>query len=574
MITTSYERKRFFLPYDFKSCNWADLKPWFDKLLQEKPGSAEELESWLLKRQELEAYIIQQYAEMHIAYTCNTNKKEIKEKFDAFIKEVLPQFDHYSHQFDKTFVESPFAKELPAFYDLYLKIVKNKIAIFNEKNLKLKTEHHLNSKKYSALKSNLSVDIDNKSLTIQQATKYLKSPDRKERKEAFQKISEQHLSQYKDLHELMDSLTGLRQQIAQNAGLNNYLEYRFKELNRFDYEIEDCSKFHESIRKEVKPLQEELHLHRKNLMGLKNLKPYDLECDPEGLQPLSPFENVDDLIHKTIRAFNQIHPEFGRFMKLMKEMGHFDLDSRKGKAPGGYNIFLPESCAPFIFMNSAGSTNDLKTMLHEGGHAVHSFYKSDINLIAYQQTPSEVSELAAMTMELISIDHYDEFFSNPDDIKRARLEQLERSINILPWIASVDEFQLWIYSHPGHTHQERIKAWQQIFSNNRSSVVDWSDFPEYHDALWQTQKHIFEYPLYYIEYGFAKLGAIAIWKNYKENPSRALEQFIDALKLGYTRPIPEIFQTAGIKFDFSPEYIRMLAGFVRAEMNKTITAAL
>ncbi|RYE28105.1 MAG: M3 family oligoendopeptidase, partial [Sphingobacteriaceae bacterium] len=307
---------------------------------------------------------------------------------------------------------------------------------------------------------------------------------------------------------------------------------------------------------------------RKAALNLETLKPWDTEVDISGKPALKPFENGQQLIGKSIRCFNNISPDLGEKLNTMREYGLFDVESRKGKAPGGYNYPLAETGAPFIFMNSAGTFRDLTTMVHEGGHAIHTFLTADLELNDFKHCPSEVAELASMSMELLSMDHWDVYFDNEEDLKRAKRDQLFDVLKTLPWVAVVDQFQHWIYTNPDHTTEQRTEAWIQIFERFGANFVDWNDHREAEENLWQKQLHIFEVPFYYIEYGMAQLGAIAVWKNYKENPEQGLQQYLNALKLGYTKTITEIYETAGIKFDFSEDYVKELAAFVRAEMEK------
>ena len=242
------------------------------------------------------------------------------------------------------------------------------------------------------------------------------------------------------------------------------------------------------------------------------------------------------------------------------------MASKEGKAPGGYNYPLYESGIPFIFMNAVGSPRDLVTMMHEGGHAVHSFLSRDLKLASFKSCPSEVAELASMSMELISMDHWDVFYKNPEDLKRAKIEHLEDIVATLPWIAIIDKFQHWIYENPKHSVEERNQAWLEIEKEFSNGVTDWTGCEDSLKYSWHKQLHLFEVPFYYIEYGMAQLGALAIWRNYKLDPSKAIEQYKEALKLGYTKGIKEIYKTAGIEFNFSAEYISELADFLNTEL--------
>ena len=283
---------------------------------------------------------------------------------------------------------------------------------------------------------------------------------------------------------------------------------------------------------------------------------------------MKPFNNGEELIDKSIACFNAIDEKLGSKLATMKANNLFDVESRKGKAPGGYNYPLAETGAPFIFMNSANSLRDLTTMVHEGGHAIHTFLTADLELNDFKHCPSEVAELASMSMELISMDNWDVYFDNEEDLNRAKKEQLADVLKTLPWVAVIDQFQHWIYTNPNHTAADREETFKQIFNRFGAGFADWTDLEQQFGNGWQKQLHLFEVPFYYIEYAIAQLGAIAVWKNYKENPEKALNQYLAALSLGYTKPMNEIYETAGIKFDFSAEYVKELASFVKTELDK------
>ncbi|MCY1514926.1 oligoendopeptidase, M3 family [compost metagenome] len=293
-----------------------------------------------------------------------------------------------------------------------------------------------------------------------------------------------------------------------------------------------------------------------------------MEVSTSGKPALKPFQNGEELIDKSIRCFSAIRPDLGHKLAIMKANGLFDVESRMGKAPGGYNYPLAETGAPFIFMNSASSLRDLTTMVHEGGHAIHTFLTASLTLNDFKHCPSEVAELASMSMELLSMDHWDIYFDNREDLIRAKQEQLTDVLKTLPWVAVIDQFQHWIYTNPNHNAADREEAFKQIYTRFGAGFSNWENYEDAFGNLWQKQLHLFEVPFYYIEYAIAQLGAIAVWKNYVENPEKALDQYLAALSLGYTRPMNEIYETAGIKFDFSEVYVQELVNFVKQELDK------
>jgi oligoendopeptidase F len=412
----------------------------------------------------------------------------------------------------------------------------------------------------------MTVEVNGKTSTMQQAAVELKSTDREHRKAVYLKMNARRLEAVPQLNALFDKLFTLRNQLALNAGYANFRDYMFDSLGRFDYTPQHCFDFHASIAKHIVPLINRFDTKRKSALGYDALKPWDMDVDPEQLLPLKPYADAPELIAKTKKLFASIRPAFGEVIDTMEKRGHFDLDSRIGKAPGGYNYPLYKSSLPFIFMNSAGTLRDMVTMMHEGGHAIHSWLSKDLEITPFKSTPSEIAEVASMAMELISMEHWDSFFGNEKDLVRAKKYQLEKILSILPWIAIVDAFQHWIYVNPKHTPEERSAKWQTLLQEFGSEVVDKSDYPEFEHYSWHKQLHIFEVPFYYIEYGFAQLGAIAVWKNYKANNQLAIDQYLAALSLGYTRSIGDIYKTAGIQFNFSVEYVKELCDFVRSEL--------
>jgi len=563
-----HKKQRTYVPAQF-DMNWESLEPLFNELIARSINSVEELEQWMRDRSELEAAIEEDFAWRYIRMTCDTTDEELLAKFQYFATEVEPKIAPCSNELNKKLVASPYADQLDKEkFFIYLRGVRKSLELFREENIPVQTEIQIEQQKYQGITGSMSVHIGDQEYTMEQASVFLKDTDRAKRQLAWETISTRRLQDKDTLNSLFDHLRALRHKLALNANFENFRDYMFQALGRFDYTPQDCYAFHEAIEKEIVPILHEHAEKRKQALGLKTLKAWDMDVDVSGKPALKPFKNGDDLIEKSIRCFGNISRYLGERLEIMKDNHLFDVESRKGKAPGGYNYPLSETGAPFIFMNSANTFRDLTTMVHEGGHAVHTFLTADLELNDFKHTPAEVAELASMSMELISMDNWDVYFDKEEDLKRAKRDQLIDVLKTLPWVAVVDQFQHWIYTNPDHTDQQRTDAWIQIYERFGAGFVDWTDHPEAETNLWQKQLHIFEVPFYYIEYGMAQLGAIAVWKNYKENPEKGLEQYLDALKLGYTKTIKEIYETAGIKFDFSAGYVRELAVFVKGEMEK------
>lgn len=559
-----------FIDKNFKISDWNSLEPYYIQLLDRNMDSAEALHQWLKDRSDLESIVEEDMAWRYIRMTCDTTDKQREEAYLYFVSEIDPKIAPLNDKLNRKMCESPFLKELsdPQYYT-YIRRVQNELKLFREENIPLQVETATLAQKYGAISGAMTIEMEGKILTLQQAANYYKSTDRKQRQEAFEKIATRRLQDADALDDLFDQLLKIRHQMALNAGFENFRDYMFAALGRFDYTIADCESFHEAIREEVVPLVKAMDLQRKQELQLESYRPWDTEVDTRGRSPLQPFTDGKDLLEKTKKCFEKVDPEFLQVIIQMETLGHFDLDSRIGKAPGGYNYPLAVSGYPFIFMNAAGNTRDVETMVHEAGHAFHSVLSHPLELNAMKNFPSEVAELASMSMELISSEGQSEFYNKPEDHQRAVQEHLEGILEVLPWIAIVDKFQHWIYTNPTHTREERKAAWLRISAEFSGGVVDWSGYEHVKPYGWHKQLHIFEVPFYYIEYGIAQLGAIGVWKNYIQNPTNGLNAYKAALKLGYAATMPEIYKTAGVPFDFSRQHISRLMHFVAAQLQKT-----
>jgi oligoendopeptidase F len=558
---------RKFLPENFTVTTWDALQPYYEALKERPINNAGELEQWLKDVSELEAVVSEDACWRQIRMTCDTTSKELEESFTYFFMEIQPKLQPYADALNRKLLDSPFAKELGSEFETYLRSVRKQVKLFREENVPLQAELSVMAQQFGVVNGKMTIEVNGREYTLQQAAKFLESSDRSLREQVFRKTYERRLQDRDTLDQLYNSLIGKRHQVALNAGFSNYRDYKFEELGRFDYTKEDCFQFHAAVKEHILPLVKNILQKQQAKLQLDTLRPWDTEAEPEGIQPLEPFRTGEELIAKAIGCFDQLGPFFGNCLRVMQQMGRLDLESRKGKAPGGYNCPLAETGVPFIFMNAAGQMKDLTTMVHEGGHAVHSFLSHELALSAFKEYPMEIAEVASMSMELFTMDHWDIFFNDKEELQRAKRQQLERAITIFPWIATIDKFQHWIYEHPQHTVEERTAAWVSILDEFSPEVVNWSGLETYRSMGWQRQLHLFEVPFYYIEYGIAQLGAIAMWKQYKENKQAALDNYVKALSLGGTKTLPELYKAAGIRFDFSPAYVKELADFVKKEMD-------
>jgi oligoendopeptidase F len=562
------KQPRQFLPETFAVTNWEELEPYFKNLVERALTSETAMEKWLKDMSELEAVVSEDACWRQIRMTCDTENKTLEEAFVFFVTQIQPKIQPYADLLNRKLVESPLTKKLDQQkYFTYLRSVQKSIDLFREENIPLQAELGVLQQQYGTIAGKMTIEVNGQEYTLQQASKFLESHDRSLRESVYRKINERRLQDKETLNELYTTLIQKRHQVAKNAGFDNYRDYKFKELGRFDYTKEDCYRFHDAIKAHVLPLVNTIYERKKKKLGLDPIRPWDLEAEPNGVAPLNPFKSGQELLDKSVQCFERVHPFFAACLRTMHSMKRLDLDSRKGKAPGGYNCPLAETGAPFIFMNAAGQMSDVTTMVHEGGHAVHSFLAHDLELTAFKEYPMEIAEVASMAMELFSMEAWDVFFDNKEDLKRAKEHQLERVMTIFPWIATIDKFQHWVYEHPAHSVEERTGKWMEILNEFSSGVIDFSGLEEFRKYGWQRQLHLFEVPLYYIEYGIAQLGAIGLWMQFKQNKEAALNNYMLSLQLGGTKTLPELYQAAGLTFNFSTDYIQKLMQFVKQEMD-------
>ena len=568
---------RHFIAETIELESWDTVKPYYDDLLKRPIAGADDLRQWLMNRSELESYLSENFAWRYIRMTCDTANEALVNELNFFIEQIQPAMTAYGNELDLKAVNSPYLNQLTdEGYEVMVRGMKKAIDIFRTKNIPLQTEIQTEERKYGAIVGAMTVNINGRELTLPEANDLLQSTDRGRRETAWRKIWERRYKDHDTLDGLFDRLRNLRHQVAINAGFANFRDYSFAALGRFDYTPKDCFDFHESVAVAVVPMLNQLASQRKQALGVDRLRPWDTKVDVAGRPPLKPFETGAELLEKTIACFDRLDKELADDLRIMRAMGHLDLESRKGKGPGGYNYPLEEIGVPFIFMNATSSLRDLVTMVHEGGHAVHSFLTRDLPLKAFRNPPMEVAELASMSMELLTMDHWDVFFDDPDELRRAKLQHLESIIETLPWVATIDKFQHWVYentfidtqsgSPSTPTVAERRENWLRIYDQFADNVTDWSGVAYYKEYLWQKQLHLYEVPFYYIEYGIAQLGAIGVWRNYRRDSQAGLAGYKAALQLGYKAPIREIYAAAGVPFDFSREYISELMGFVTDEI--------
>ncbi|WP_142524827.1 M3 family oligoendopeptidase [Methylacidimicrobium cyclopophantes] len=559
---------RSFLPGAADLCSLSELENYFGRLEQElhEARSTAALEAWLGHYDEVQAAMDEVRAERYIAMTCQTDDPEREKAYLEILTVVDPWRKARQIGILRAFCHHPCVESLPESYSVLRRSVEMQVRLFREKNIVRETEEARLSQQYQKIVGAMTLNFDGREQTLAQVGKVLEEPDRSRRQRAWEQIAQRRGRDAATLEEIFDRLLALRREIAVAAGFRDYRDYAFARAERFDYTPEDCLEFGRAIEAVVVPICREMDLRREKRLGVDRLRPWDLAVDIEGKPPLHPFRTGAEFLEKTEKTIVALDEELGGLFRLLRKAELMDLENRKGKAPGGYQSTLSEARLPFIFMNAVGTHRDLETLLHESGHAFHTLLARTQPLYAYRSAPLEFCEVASMAMELLAAPHLGEFYGE-EELRRAQRNHLEGILRFLPWMALVDGFQHWLYTHPGHSREERANAWMEL-RRRFGGREDWSGYEEVLRSLWHRQLHIFEYPFYYIEYGIAQLGALGLWKRSRSDPRGALEAYRRALTLGGSKPLPELFAAAELPFSFGRQNLESLVTAVREALQE------
>ena len=559
-----------FITEDFDASQWVNIEPYANDLLSRELNCSGCLETLIKDGSTLAEHVSEAGTLLSIAMTCDTESEVKRRAYLDFIENVQPKLSEFADAFNHRLAGHPALDELPPRHDLMIKGILTDIAIFREENIPLQVEEAKLETEHSTITGAMTVEFDGEERTFSQMALYFENTNRSIREAAWRAVVERMEQDSERLSGIYDELIRIRHQIALNAGFDDYRPYIFEAKHRYDYSIDDCLEFHDSIERVCVPMMHELQERRREALGVATLRPWDVGeksgggVDIHGRPPLAPFEDVERLISGCSNVFHGMSPELGGMFDMLRERNSLDLESRKGKAPGGYQANLEKTRIPFIFMNAAGTHDNLSTMLHEAGHAFHSCYSSNLELIGDRNPPIEFAEVASMSMELMSQPEWSEFYSD-EDARRAKLEDLEKIVCFLPWMATIDAFQHWVYANPGHTHEERSEQWLEL-RRRFGPRTDWSGFNELKETSWQSQLHLFQVPFYYIEYGIAQLGAIQLWQHHRRDSKDGLARYARAMKLGNTKPLPELFEAAGLDLGFDEGHVASLIGELRVAM--------
>ncbi|MEC9393277.1 MAG: M3 family oligoendopeptidase [Candidatus Thermoplasmatota archaeon] len=547
-----------FIHDDIDGASWESIEPYMNDLRDRTLSCSNCLETFITDRSNLSEVISEARARLYIDMTSHTDDENIQKAWMAFVENVQPKLSEYSDILNRRLIEHKAVQELPERFDILVKGLKTDIEIFREENIPLNTQATKLVTEYNEICGAQMVEFDDEQKTFAQMAIYLENTERSIREAAWKAVSERRFEDNERISEIYDELIQIRHQIATNAGYEGFQQYMFASMHRYDYTIEDCLEFHDSIESVCQPLRLKTDEERRQELGLESLRPWDMGVDVKGRPPLQPFNEVQDMVDGCSRIFHTMSDELGNYFDQLDANDCLDLDSRKGKAPGGYQYYLQKSRIPFIFMNAAGTQRNVETMIHEAGHAFHSFYSGHLDLIHERDSPIEFAEVASMSMELLTHPHWEEFY-DAKNADRARRKHLEDIISFMPWMATIDAFQYWVYANPNHSREERAERWLEL-AERFGPKVDMSGFEEIHKVSWQRQGHLFGVPFYYVEYGIAQLGALQMWTYHRQDTEDALTRYKAGLSLGYTRGLTELFEASGLELSFSESYVGSLIG--------------
>ncbi|MBL05426.1 MAG: peptidase M3 [Planctomycetes bacterium] len=538
--------QRNFIPADFNPADTESLRESVDLLLARAVDTPDELEDFLRDWSELTGVVEAEKARRYIAKTCDTVDETIRDRFLSYEREVVPLYSQLNDSLDRKYLASPARDSLPARYGIFDRKLKTKAELFREENIPLETEETELYTKYMEIQGVITVELDGETLTAQQCSALLEKPDRELRERAFRKLAVRRLQDSDKIEELFDQMLAIRHQVALNAGFDNYRDYRFQQLCRFAYGPAQCADFHSAVEEIVVPAVADLTRRRIEKLGIDSLRPWDRVVSPFGRPPCTPFATEKEYIEKTQTLFRAVDPVFEKEFDILDRNGLLDLMSRPGKAPGGYMYSIEDMRLPFIFFNAVGTHSDIQTLLHEGGHAFHTIATRGEPLGDYRSAPMEFCEVASMSMELFGLERIDAIYDS-QDAREAKYLQFESIVDLFGWVATIDAFQHWLYTHPGHSRDERREKWIDL-AGRFAPHIDWGDMDDYFAYLWHRQGHLFHAPFYYIEYAIAQIGALQAWLLEREDHDGMVRAYQAALALGGSQGLPDLFETAGLRF--------------------------
>jgi oligoendopeptidase F len=553
---------------EFVQLNWSQIEPFYAEL-KAFALNVQNVAGWLSEWTRLSELVNETGQRLYVATSVNTVDKEAEQRLYSYLDNISPPAEAAEQNLRQKLLESSFE---PAGFEIPLRNIRAQAALFREVNLPLFTEERKLENQYNKVIGAQTVNWEGKDVTVTQLRPVYQNTDRSLREKAWRLVTGRQLADRAAINKLWGQFMGLRKQLASNADYPDYRSFRWQQLLRFDYTPENCAQFHDAIEQAVVHAAERIYERRRKQLALDSLRPWDLDVDPFGRAPLRPYEQIADLEDKTENIFRQVDPQLGDYFGTMRQESLLDLDNRKGKAPGGYCTTFSVVKRPFIFMNAVGMHDDVQTLLHEGGHAFHVFESAHLPYTQQLDIGMEFAEVASMSMELLGLPYLSDNstgFYTEKDAARARIEHLEGLILFWPYMAVVDAFQHWVYTHhdeatiPANCDAAWSVQWKRFMRG-----VDWSGLELEMMTGWHRKLHIHQVPFYYVEYGLAQLGAVQVWRNSLQNQPNAVKQYRHALSLGGTVSLPQLYQAAGAKFSFDVGTLSEAVGLIERTIDE------
>jgi oligoendopeptidase F len=558
---------RRFVPETVNPGKWSDLEPLFVALEERSLASVDDFRDWIHDMSELESILRAEEARRYIDMTCHTDDEERRSRFLEFCRDIESKSKAAFDRLDRIYLASEFRSELPTErFEVFDRTRKSDVEIFREANIPLEVRETEKATEYVQLMGSLMVELNGEQVPFAKAYLELEQPDRSRRESIWRKLFGRRYEERETIEAQFSSLFDIRQEIATNSGFDSYRDYRFRHFRRFDYGVEHCEQFHAGVRSVVVPEIRRLNEIRREKLGLDTLRLWDMEVSPYSSEPYRPFKTEKELCDLARTLFGAVATDFKEEFSALEGLDLLDLFSRPNKAPGGYQYFLDDVRLPFIFANAAGTHDDVQTLLHEGGHAFHSLANRDEPISLYRDPPLEFCEVASMGMEFLALEHLEEVYDE-DVAARVRCQHLEKSLRLLAWVATVDSFQHCVFTQKKNSAADRRATWVRLRTEYFPDL-DWSGIEHFREVEWHRQGHIFRQPFYYIEYGIALLGALQLWVHARKDADSAVARFREALALGGSRPLPELFAAAGLRFEFGEELLRPIVEETVAEWEK------
>lgn len=484
----------------------------------------------------------------YIRHTINT-KDEFYNAENDYMDEIGPKLQELTHRVNTALLESPYRAELERHYGaLMFKNLEIAARSFSPAIVELMQEENKLVSEYQNLYASATVEFDGKTMPLPLLGPYKQDPDRAVRKAAYEADAKFFDSHREELDTLYDKLVKVRDAQAKKMGLPNYIPLGYDRMGRNCYTAKDVAAFRDQIAEDMVPIVAKVKEAQRRRIGVEKLAFYD--------EPISfadgnavPEGTPDEILAAGKKMYQELSPETAEFIDFMFENELFDVLSRDGKAPGGYCTEIADYKSPFIFSNFNATAGDVDVLTHEAGHAFEAYraFKQELPSLLHSPT-IEACECHSMSMEFLTAPWHHLFFGKQTD--KYELGHCEDALVFIPYGCMVDEFQHKVYENPEMTPEQRNELWLSLEKKYRP-WIDFDNLPFYsRGGGWQRQLHIYEVPLYYIDYCMAQTVAFQFWNLSRENYAEAWKRYMTFVDKAGTTTFAELVESAGLKVPY------------------------